>query len=106
MLTSCNKDRNIYRIDVFSRAREKEIVTQPVYQLEEWQTYRWESSDRFYALDIKQDLFGEWSVCCAWGSLFSRRGAFRTKAVASKDEAARLFQKTAKTREKRGYRMV
>ncbi len=81
-------------------------MTQPVYHLEEWQTYRWESGDRFYTLDIKQDLFGEWSLCCAWGSLFSHRGAFRTQAVTSKDEAVRQFQRIAKVREKRGYHLV
>ena len=76
------------------------------FKPDEWASYRWEKGDRFYCLGITQDLFGDWSVCTGWGSLYSRRGRFITKAVNSRDEAIALYHKVARRREERGYSLI
>ena len=84
----------------------KAIVTASAFQFDKWQNARWESGNRFYSVSIMQDLFGEWTVCCAWGSLFDRRGRHTSTVVGSREEAFALSKKIGQRREKRGYQFV
>ena len=38
------------------------------YQVDKWQTHRWERDDgRYYAVSIEQDLLGGWVFRRSWG---------------------------------------
>ncbi len=38
------------------------------YELELWQQSNWQKDTRFYCLELRQDLFGNWIVKRTWGS--------------------------------------
>jgi predicted DNA-binding WGR domain protein len=59
--------------------------------------------DRFYAVQVMPDLFGEWTVLREWG----RRGSPGTVRLASykrRDDAETAERRTIKRRLQHGYR--
>ena len=41
-----------------------------IYQLEKWETHRWERDDgRYYVAVIEQDLIGTWVISRFWGTI-------------------------------------
>jgi predicted DNA-binding WGR domain protein len=71
------------------------------------QSFRFESSHKYYLLKLEQDLFGNYSLARIWGGRFSRRGNERVERYDSHDEAIKRLEHLAKARERRkGYRRV
>lgn len=68
---------------------------------------RWINSkqDRYYLVDLTQDLFGDWILVLCWGALGSRRGRLRLVAVPSRAEGLMRLEAIARRRQQRGYRL-
>ena len=64
---------------------------------------RFVTDDRFYEINVYQDMFDDWVVVCDYGSRTTRAG--RRKIIAVDDKAARLklSDKIANMRYRRGY---
>ncbi|EGV32699.1 hypothetical protein ThidrDRAFT_1184 [Thiorhodococcus drewsii AZ1] len=60
--------------------------------------------DRYYLVDLVQDLLGDWTLVLCWGALGSRRGRLRVVGVASEAEGLAQVEDIARRRQKRGYR--
>ena len=58
---------------------------------------------RYYQVDLVQDLFGDWSLVLAWGSLGSRRGQMRLVYVPSHAAGLERIAAIRTRRRKRGY---
>ncbi|MCB1875794.1 MAG: hypothetical protein KDH88_07465 [Chromatiales bacterium] len=67
---------------------------------------RWRSDDHYYLADLHQDLFGQWILLQAWGSLYSERGNLRRTPVDSKEAGLKRLRQIATRRKTRGYRLV
>ncbi len=70
--------------------------------------YRWIRTDRarYYQAILVKDLFGDWSVITAWGSLGSKRGGMRSTSVVSFDAGLERIRDIEKRRKQHGYRSV
>jgi len=73
------------------------------YDLHLWRTWRWESETRYYLVQLKQDLFGQWCLLCSWGGRLNRHGNSQTRYLNSREEADTILQSIGKRREGRGY---
>ena len=64
---------------------------------------RFVTDDRFYEINVYQDMFDDWVVVCDYGSRTTRAG--RRKIIAVDDKAAglKLSDKIANMRYRRGY---
>ena len=62
-----------------------------------------EEKRRYYRAWVQQDLFGDWVLCCRWGSLDSARGGHKTFLCSTQEEGAAHLQKFSKRRISRGY---
>ncbi|NEV60325.1 WGR domain-containing protein [Thiorhodococcus minor] len=60
--------------------------------------------DRYYLVDLVQDLLGDWTLVLCWGALGSRRGRLRVVGVASEAEGLAQIEGIARRRRQRGYR--
>lgn len=60
---------------------------------------------RFYVLTVAPTLFGQWAVIKEWGRI-GQAGTVRQTWFESESEALSASAKTAKTKERRGYRAV
>ena len=74
-----------------------------VYDLKRWQIYEWESATRYYRVEVKQTLFGDWCVVCSWGGRANRLGNNKTLYVENPGAAEKIVTMIAKRRERRGY---
>ncbi len=68
--------------------------------------WRWVNPEkrRYYQADLIRDLFGDWVLVSAWGSLGSNRGAQRKTLVPSYEAGLERIKEIAKKRQQRGYR--
>lgn len=60
--------------------------------------------DRYYLVDLAEDLLGDWTLVLCWGALGSRRGRLRIVGVASEAEGVAQLEGIARRRRQRGYR--
>lgn len=74
-----------------------------VYEFNHWRIYEWESETRYYRAEVKQTLFGDWCVFCAWGGRTNRLGNCKTVYVENPYEAEKIVGELAKRRQRRGY---
>lgn len=58
---------------------------------------------RYYHADLVLDLFGDWTLVCAWGGYGTLRGNHTITGVASYEEGLRKIEALGVYREKRGY---
>lgn len=58
---------------------------------------------RFYALDIERNLFGEWSLSRRWGRI-GTHGQQRLDWHETEEEAEAALQRKLKKKQRRGYR--
>ena len=58
---------------------------------------------RYYQADLVVDLFGDWTMVCAWGGLGSKRGRQRITGVASQADGMEKITELDAHRQKRGY---
>ena len=58
---------------------------------------------RYYQADLVKDLFGEWTLIWAWGSMETSRGKHRITGIASHEEGLRRVTAMDIRRRKRGY---
>ncbi|AFK64660.1 hypothetical protein TKWG_25774 (plasmid) [Advenella kashmirensis WT001] len=58
---------------------------------------------RYYAARLAMNLFGQWELEQAWGSLSSRRGRRRYVPLASFAQGQAQLQIVAQRRQQRGY---
>jgi hypothetical protein len=67
--------------------------------------WRWVHTEkrRYYQVDLVPDLFGDWFLVWAWGSLDSGRGGQRSTCVASYAEGIRRIDAIGQRRQRRGY---
>ncbi len=70
---------------------------------EQWLTYRWQKSNRYYVAELMQDLFGAWLLKRTWGSIDTHRGQSKTLYANDYDHALKLLQKLEKRRKARGF---
>lgn len=75
----------------------------PHADFDRWISTSWQTDQRYYQVDIMQDLFGTWLLKRSWGGLHSRLGNSKTLAARDYEHALRLLEEVAKHREKRGY---
>ena len=61
------------------------------------------SNHRYYQADLVLDLFGEWTLVCAWGGYGTLRGNHTITGVASYADGLRKIEVLGTRREKRGY---
>lgn len=64
------------------------------------------STRRYYQVRLFQNLFGQWEMEQAWGSLISRHGRLCYVPIASLDHGQQQLAAVAKRRAQRGYVMV
>jgi len=57
---------------------------------------------RFYRLDLQQDLFGVWMLTREWGRI-GHQGQTKVTSFASQDDAATALRQRRQQKEKRGY---
>lgn len=38
-----------------------------LYNPAHWQARRWQKGGRYYAAEVRQDLFGDWELARVWG---------------------------------------
>jgi predicted DNA-binding WGR domain protein len=57
---------------------------------------------RYYRLDVQQDLFGQWCVIREWGRIGSA-GQMRSAPYPTSAEAEAALDKQRRAKERRGY---
>jgi predicted DNA-binding WGR domain protein len=60
---------------------------------------------RFYAVAVKQDLFGDWLLCRRWGRI-GTRGRGLVEAFAAEVEAEETARRLIRAKTRRGYGVV
>lgn len=60
--------------------------------------------DRYYLVDLVEDLLGDWTLVLCWGALGSRRGRLRIVGVGSEADGLAQMEDIARRRRQRGYR--
>ncbi len=74
------------------------------YDLENWQSSQWSKGNRYYGIELCQNLFGDWVIRRTWGR-YNTVGAGKLLTITcySREEALELYQKQELRRLKRGY---
>jgi hypothetical protein len=67
---------------------------------------RWESSQRYYAARVHQDLFGAWLLSCAWGGLSNHNGNMASVPLPTQDAANAAVEIVNERRTKHKYKLV
>jgi predicted DNA-binding WGR domain protein len=67
--------------------------------------WRWINphNHRYYQADLVLDLFGDWTLVCAWGGLGTLRGGHSITGVSSRAAGLQKIEALGVHREKRGY---
>lgn len=75
-----------------------------MYQLQQWQRSIWQKETRFYRIELRQDLFGNWIVKKTWGSAV-KLDLGRTNSIICPDHQTGLmeYKKQQIRRQLRGY---
>jgi predicted DNA-binding WGR domain protein len=77
------------------------------YQYQRYQYSSWRKGTRFYGLELRQDIFGNWLVHKVWGSNRHRgSGQSQDLICDNYEEAEKVYQKQSQKRIKRGYQIV
>jgi hypothetical protein len=76
------------------------------YELNRWQTQRWEKGTRYYICRVEQDLFGTWLMISEWGGLWVGRRRLREESYPTYEAAIARFDDVNQCRQRRGYVMV
>lgn len=63
----------------------------------------WLTEQRFYLLQVQQNLFREWELLKAWGGRDSRRGGYRVVPAQDAGQAMALLNTESRRRARRGY---
>jgi len=58
---------------------------------------------RYYQAELVTDLFGDWSLVCAWGGLGTPRGGYKVTGVTDYEDGLRKIDALDAHRQKRGY---
>lgn len=83
-----------------------EVSPVPTYQLELWQTHRWQRGTRYYICRLEQDLFGRWLVSSEWGGLRVGRRRLREEVYESYERAIARLEQVNRRRQQRRYDLV
>lgn len=71
---------------------------------------RWEKATalgvRYYEVELRQDLWGEWLLAQAWGRRGTRLGQIWVAPCGSRDEGLARIAAILKRRRQRRYRLV
>ena len=67
--------------------------------------WRWihPEKQRYYQADLVVDLFGDWTLVCAWGGLGTNRGNHSITGVLSHEDGLQKIEALDTYRQKRGY---
>jgi len=75
-----------------------------------WENLRWEKPTalgvRYYEVELRRDLWGEWLLAQAWGRQGTRLGQTRVAPCGSRDEGLARIATILKRRQQRRYRLV
>lgn len=66
----------------------------------------WQTSIRYYRVELAQDLFGDTVLELRWGGLNSNRGGKKTLIVESWEQGLERIEAIGKRRNQRGYWLV
>jgi predicted DNA-binding WGR domain protein len=77
-----------------------------MYEVSKWGFWRWQSSTRYYTVEIVEDLFGTWILRSSWGGLSTRKGNSQDRAMSSYEEAMTKLKDIDKRRRSRRYAPV
>ena len=80
-------------------------MTQPRYDLDQWQELFWRRGDRIYSCALRQNLFGEWVLLRKWSGRRTGKGGQRETWCADFEDGQRLMQNILKRRRYRGYEL-
>lgn len=82
-----------------------EVSLVPAALSQNLKTHYWVNAQtgRYYVARLLMNLFGQWELEQAWGSLSSRRGRLRYVPLACLAEGHTQLQKVARLRQQRGY---
>lgn len=80
-------------------------MTTSHYDLYRWQRQVWTSDTRVYIIELKQNLFGDWILVCAWRGKGQRGGQSQTRYAASYEAALDWLAHAERRRRARGYQL-
>ena len=63
----------------------------------------WQTSTKYYAIQLYQDLLGDWNIHKTWGSRFTKHGNNKSSIVGSRADAIKLISKIERIRKSHGY---
>ncbi len=63
----------------------------------------WRKGNRFYVVEVLQDLFGNWAVKRSWGSISTNLGNSKTIEAKDYKHALKLLDEVSQRRKTRGY---
>ncbi|MBD2258241.1 hypothetical protein [Pseudanabaena sp. FACHB-2040] len=75
----------------------------PTYEMELWQTHRWQKETRYYICRLEQDLFGQWLISSEWGGLRVGRRRLREELYDTYDLALARLEQVNRKRIRRKY---
>lgn len=67
---------------------------------------RWQSSTRYYQVELIQDLLGDFVLVLRWGGLNSNRGGEKTVLVESWEDGLERIEAIGKRRNQRSYWLI
>ena len=67
---------------------------------------RFVTDDRFYEINVYQDMFDDWVVVCDYGSRKTRTGQRKIIAMADKKSALKRADEVANVRYRHGYERI
>lgn len=79
--------------------------TTPAIDIHQWCKKRWTTASRYYVVEIKQNLFGEWLIERRWGGLKNHRGNCQSTTTENYHHALSLLDSIEKRRKTRGYHL-
>lgn len=76
------------------------------YKPDLWKSSFWRRKTRYYSIELRQNLFGEWIVVRSWGDIGSKRGRQMEQVCDSFESANSAFNEAEKRRKVRKYQLV
>ena len=67
---------------------------------------RFVTNDRFYEINVYQDMFDDWVVVCDYGSRTTRAGQRKIIALPDKQSALKRADKITNVRYRHGYERI
>ena len=75
------------------------------YEVEKWIRQEWGRQTRYYLIEIRQDIFGQWYCFRQWSCLTHKGGRSMTQNYDSYSDATDALDKLQVQRMKRGYQL-